>query len=135
LIPDDGLGTTPTNCAHILGRSTNEGINSSKKVKNPTDPVPKDPIFPQPKYTAGAWAIIQRFGNISVIDELNGDSINRLENIITMAADVHGLFDTLEIWFEETVRHFNAVELVTCLTIQLKKSGHCRSIHGRHSTP
>jgi hypothetical protein len=69
------------------------------------------------KYAAGAWAVIQRFGNVSVIDELNGEKINRLENIITMAMDVRDLFNQLLVWFEETVRHFNAAEPVPCLTI------------------
>lgn len=38
LIPEDALAFTSTNCAHILDRSTNEGIGSKNKVNTPPSP-------------------------------------------------------------------------------------------------
>jgi hypothetical protein len=47
---------------------------------------------------------MERFGNVSIARELNGVSIHRLENVITMEMGMHSLFDLLAFWFEETVR-------------------------------
>lgn len=55
------------------------------------------------EYATSAWAVIERFGNVSIISELNGVAIHRLENIMTMDITLHALFDKLCIWFEETV--------------------------------
>ncbi|KAH7906958.1 hypothetical protein BJ138DRAFT_1161323 [Hygrophoropsis aurantiaca] len=51
--------------------------------------------------SAGVWAVLQRFGLEYLMDELNGDKIHRLENIITLRPDLHSLFDTLDLWLEE----------------------------------
>jgi hypothetical protein len=48
------------------------------------------------------WAILERFGQVS-LDDLNGRDIHRLENIITMDNNKHDMFDRLLIWFEATV--------------------------------
>lgn len=57
----------------------------------------------QHNYAASAWAVMMRMGNI-MIDDLNGTNIHRLENVMTMAFDVHNLFDSLALWLEPTVR-------------------------------
>jgi hypothetical protein len=46
---------------------------------------------------------MSRFGGVDVVEELNGENVHRLENVMTMSANLHGLFDTLVIWFESTV--------------------------------
>jgi hypothetical protein len=43
------------------------------------------------------------FAGIKVTEELNGPDIHRLENVMTLDVGVHGLFDSLDIWLEETV--------------------------------
>jgi hypothetical protein len=44
------------------------------------------------------------FGGVKVEDELNGNQIHRLENIITMGASIHSFFGDLSIWLEPVVR-------------------------------
>jgi hypothetical protein len=58
----------------------------------------------QHEYAASVWAIIQRYGEVLVPDELNGSDIHRLENVMTMDSNKHDLFDKLQLWLEATVR-------------------------------
>lgn len=44
------------------------------------------------------------FGGVKVEDELNGNQIHRLENIITLGSNYHHFFGDLEIWLEPVVR-------------------------------
>ncbi|KAG8964631.1 hypothetical protein FRC05_003744 [Tulasnella sp. 425] len=54
-------------------------------------------------YSATAWAVVERFGQVNVITEsLNGPDIHRVENVLTMCFSAHDLFDNLELWFEAT---------------------------------
>ncbi|KAF9460298.1 hypothetical protein BDZ94DRAFT_1378022, partial [Collybia nuda] len=48
------------------------------------------------------WTILERFGYGSILQELNGSGVHRLENILTLLSDVHDRFERLELWFEET---------------------------------
>ncbi|KAL6302408.1 hypothetical protein BKA93DRAFT_736934 [Sparassis latifolia] len=72
----------PTELAHIIAESTNANIQGGgTKV-----------------YAASAWAVLDRFGKVNVVDnELNGQGIHRLPNVLTMSVDVHIYFDTLQI--------------------------------------
>jgi len=40
------------------------------------------------------------------LNELNGDKIYRLENVLTLTEELHGFMDALELWFEGTVGPF-----------------------------
>ncbi|KAG2014398.1 hypothetical protein CC2G_011218 [Coprinopsis cinerea AmutBmut pab1-1] len=44
------------------------------------------------------WTILEEFGYNHILQELNGDRVNRLENVMTLAKDVHSDFDALAIW-------------------------------------
>ena len=44
--------------------------------------------------------MLERFGQISPVDELNGDKIHRLENVLTLDPSIHDWFDKLKIWLE-----------------------------------
>jgi len=79
-----------TQCAHIFAPSTNYAI-SGANVDGPKH-----------NYAASAWAVMQHMGNVSLDDELNGANIYRLENVMTLTADMHLLFDCLELWLEAT---------------------------------
>jgi hypothetical protein len=57
----------------------------------------------QHEYAASAWAVMCRMGGILVVDELNGNGSHRLENVMTMEMGLHGLFDSLSLWFKATV--------------------------------
>lgn len=58
------------------------------------------------EYAATMWAVMDRFGGVLGVDELNGADIHRLENVMTMSYTIHKLFDSLQIWFEATVRSY-----------------------------
>jgi len=58
----------------------------------------------QQTFAVTAWTIMERFGGVKVKDELNGNRIHRLENIITMNSDIHTHFDDLLIWLVPVVR-------------------------------
>ncbi|EPS99331.1 hypothetical protein FOMPIDRAFT_90294 [Fomitopsis schrenkii] len=46
------------------------------------------------------WGILQSFG-YHLQPELNGNNINRPENVMTLTQALHGLFDDLDFWLEE----------------------------------
>ncbi|KAF8877656.1 hypothetical protein CPB84DRAFT_1794761 [Gymnopilus junonius] len=75
---------TKTHLAHIFDRSTNEDMQDRSKSV----------------YAASAHAVLLRFGQIRSIEELNGPGLHRLQNVMTMDAAIHELFDDLTIWFE-----------------------------------
>ncbi|GBE87626.1 hypothetical protein SCP_1103030 [Sparassis crispa] len=76
-----------TELAHIIAESTNTNIQGGGSKR---------------KYAASAWAVLERFGRVNVVDdELNGEGIHRLPNVMTMSLDAHRAFDNLDIWFEE----------------------------------
>ena len=52
-----------------------------------------------------AWTVVKWFGGVKVEDELNGNQIHRLENIITMDHNIQMSFDNLQLWLEAVV-HF-----------------------------
>ena len=57
----------------------------------------------QHNYAASAWAVMMRMGGVFGHDELNGEKIHRMENVMTLRSDLHTLFDTLGLWLEATV--------------------------------
>lgn len=61
--------------------------------------------YSQTEYARNAWTIIRGFGYEEIYDELASENgnIHRLQNIMTLDASFHDLFDTLDVWFEETV--------------------------------
>ncbi|KIL65195.1 hypothetical protein M378DRAFT_24205 [Amanita muscaria Koide BX008] len=67
-----------TVCVHIFPESTNVGVSegSSKTV-------------------------LSRFsGRENLSDELNGDRIHRLENVMTLELNIHFFFDNFDLWLE-----------------------------------
>jgi hypothetical protein len=48
-------------------------------------------------------AVMKRYGQVDLIEELNGDQIHRLENVLTLTISLHYFFDKLDIWLEATV--------------------------------
>ncbi|KZP08073.1 hypothetical protein FIBSPDRAFT_840587 [Athelia psychrophila] len=78
----------PTNACHIFPPSTNTGLDPEKEG------------HPKTHYAANVWSIVNNFGGIRLEDELNGDQIHRLSNIMTMSQSTHSMFDTLRLWFE-----------------------------------
>jgi hypothetical protein len=50
------------------------------------------------------WAIFECFGYPDLLNQLDGQNIHRLENVIAMEPSMYTWFDKLWVWFEETVR-------------------------------
>jgi hypothetical protein len=57
----------------------------------------------QTEYASSVWAVVNRFGGIQSIQELNGAGIHQIRNVMTLGVGVHRKFDKLHIWFKETV--------------------------------
>ncbi|PBK88393.1 hypothetical protein ARMGADRAFT_1084722 [Armillaria gallica] len=53
-------------------------------------------------YPAKAWTIIKYFGHSEIQDELAGDGIHFLTNILTLGSSLNTLFDILQLWLEPT---------------------------------
>lgn len=52
-------------------------------------------------WAAGVWTILDRFGYRGIVNELMGEKTHKLDNVMTLAADLHTLFDRLELWLEK----------------------------------
>lgn len=50
------------------------------------------------------WAVMRRFGYEQLPDDLNGDLVHCLENVMTLVLPFHADFDQLKVWFVATVR-------------------------------
>ncbi|KIJ15329.1 hypothetical protein PAXINDRAFT_114990 [Paxillus involutus ATCC 200175] len=79
-------GEMHSECAHIVPDSTYFNVTANSPDK-------KD-------YSASVLAVLKRFGYN--VDNLNGEKVHSLFNVMTMQRDVHDLFDRLELWFEKT---------------------------------
>jgi len=82
---------TLTECAHILPQFTNIDIARGSAKES---------------YARLVWAVLAQFGYASVLDELNGLKVHRLENVMTMDRTLHGFFNNMDIWLVATVRWF-----------------------------
>ncbi|KAF4609789.1 hypothetical protein D9613_012070 [Agrocybe pediades] len=79
-----------TECAHILP-------DPSMNAQNPPDSA-------SDKRTQGSmlWVVLQRFGYTTLPNELEGENIHRLENIMTLRHDEHTVFTRFLLWFVAT---------------------------------
>ncbi|KII93031.1 hypothetical protein PLICRDRAFT_672317 [Plicaturopsis crispa FD-325 SS-3] len=79
-----------TECAHIVPASTYFNLGAS----DPDKASKRD-------YAASVLAVLQRFGYN--VDQLNGEKVHSLFNVMTLAHDAHDLFDQwLNLWLEAT---------------------------------
>ncbi|KIK61130.1 hypothetical protein GYMLUDRAFT_166832, partial [Collybiopsis luxurians FD-317 M1] len=79
------FGTGATRCAHIVPESALFGLDKELKKE----------------YSASILAVLDRFGIKG--DDLNGENIHGLWNVMTLALQIHDSFDKLELWLEATV--------------------------------
>ncbi|RXW12258.1 hypothetical protein EST38_g13598 [Candolleomyces aberdarensis] len=61
-------------------------------------------------YAATAYTIAELFGYTTIQQDLNGEKIHRLENVMTMRSDFHTLFDGLALWLVEVGKDTYKVE-------------------------
>ncbi|KAK7443453.1 hypothetical protein VKT23_015626 [Stygiomarasmius scandens] len=83
----DPTKKVPTECAHIFGEYTNADIDTKA---NKCD------------YGANVWTVLTYFGHPEILEQLNGAKVHSLENVMTLEQTLHGWFDNLQVWFEET---------------------------------
>jgi len=60
-------------------------------------------ILSQCDYGANVWTVLTYFGHPEILEQLNGAKVHSLENVMTLEQTLHGWFDNLQVWFEETV--------------------------------
>ncbi|KIJ30487.1 hypothetical protein M422DRAFT_36550 [Sphaerobolus stellatus SS14] len=89
------LRTAYTQCAHIISEFISSGITEGSDKS---------------QCAATVWAILKRFGYPTLLDELSGSKVHRLENVITMEFNLRQRFDNLRIWFTPT-DHVNQYKL------------------------
>ncbi|KIM35289.1 hypothetical protein M413DRAFT_32596 [Hebeloma cylindrosporum] len=83
---DHILQTAHTQCTHILYDPSNT----------------MDPGSANPEFATTMWGIMHCFGYDSLPDELSGPKIHRLENVMTLAPQIHTKFERLELWLVAT---------------------------------
>ncbi|THU79641.1 hypothetical protein K435DRAFT_697356 [Dendrothele bispora CBS 962.96] len=86
--PNDPL--TSTQCAHIFPKSTNSGISGTTPVE-----------LQKLECAASLWAILERFGYSDISQELNGQHVHQLGNVLTLDITLHDWMDKLALWFEK----------------------------------
>ncbi|KZP12564.1 hypothetical protein FIBSPDRAFT_921823 [Athelia psychrophila] len=78
-----------TNACHIFPPFTNVDIE------------PEEEGHPTTHYAGTVWGIVNHFGGVWIENELNGNQLHRLSNVMTMTTDLRTWFDELRLWFEE----------------------------------
>ncbi|KAH0833819.1 hypothetical protein J3R83DRAFT_10982 [Lanmaoa asiatica] len=71
--------------AHIIPESTNTNIEEPGRKRS---------------QSANMWSILSMFSRDNITDDLAGNRIHRLENIISMNSVSHQLFDELHLWLK-----------------------------------
>ncbi|KAI1791662.1 hypothetical protein LXA43DRAFT_919976 [Ganoderma leucocontextum] len=79
-----------TECCHIF-----------PEMLGNTRPVGKDGATREDYMAARLWLILERFGYGHIHDELRGDKVHRLENVLTLDCTLHSAFGNMTMWFEE----------------------------------
>ncbi|TFY74375.1 hypothetical protein EWM64_g9637 [Hericium alpestre] len=88
LIPDLHDNMSATECCHIISQSTNDFavVRVGDKIE----------------YAANVWTIFNYFGCPEMLNDLAGMKVHSMANVLTMETTLHDLFDTLNLWLEET---------------------------------
>ncbi|KAF8548275.1 hypothetical protein OG21DRAFT_1423357 [Imleria badia] len=78
-------GQVAVQTAHIIPQSVNKNIgeHTAKRFQS-----------------AGVWSILSMFSRDTIIKDLAGNRIHRLENILSMNIYSHALFDELKLWLK-----------------------------------
>ncbi|KAI5887893.1 uncharacterized protein SCHCODRAFT_02680820 [Schizophyllum commune H4-8] len=105
--PRNDLPGSVLECAHILSESTNMNIDTNDYKK---------------AWAASVWGILECFGHGKLREELQGSSMHRLENVMSMCHDWHVYFDELDMWLEHVEDHRYRV----CIT---KGTGFLRDVY------
>ncbi|TFY67340.1 hypothetical protein EVG20_g3981 [Dentipellis fragilis] len=112
----------PTHCAHIFDRFTNENLDDVAKNH----------------YAASIHAIMDIFGGIESIEELNGSKVHRLENVLTLITPLHEYFARLKIWLEEdptlhtgSTKQLHHEDAAQVSIYSFADSKHASSLHDR----
>lgn len=85
----------PVEVAHIFDSSMNHG----GATDSPTPQTNKVRATCY-KYLGNAWTIIFQFGDIFVLDELNGNKIHRYKNLMCLNVVAHNDFDSMRMWLQ-----------------------------------
>ncbi|CAA7265206.1 unnamed protein product [Cyclocybe aegerita] len=78
-----------TNFCHIFPPSINWDLK------------PDEHGHPKTRYSGNIWDMVNCFGGINVLNELNGDMAHRSSNGLSMSMELRHYFDDFNMWFEE----------------------------------
>ncbi|KAF8058718.1 hypothetical protein FPV67DRAFT_1427977 [Lyophyllum atratum] len=84
-----------------VGAAITEACHIIPKFKSTFEIAGGGLVQPEVGQALGAW-VIQRFGGVSIAEELLGQAAHRLENILTLDLNLHASFAALAVWFEST---------------------------------
>jgi hypothetical protein len=56
--------------------------------------------------TANIFSVLRMFSGHQLFEELNGEHINRLSNVLTLRSDIHEMFGKMFFYFEEVEASF-----------------------------
>ncbi|KAI6018412.1 hypothetical protein EDC04DRAFT_3068534 [Pisolithus marmoratus] len=82
--PDAG-GFAVLNAAHIIPGSTNRNIGEEGNKRF---------------HSGGAWAMLSMFTDVNILEQLAGNLIHRVENIMMIDVSCHHYFDELSLWLK-----------------------------------
>lgn len=88
-----------TQCAHIFSESSNWNISDEVCAFFLVYNSELDAL----QQATDMWTTMRCFGYELLPDELSGANVNRLENVMTLTADMRSMFDSFSIWFVPTV--------------------------------
>jgi HNH endonuclease len=98
-----GGGVIFAEAAHIIPQATNRNIREEGNKVGICDvrsSVGQRGKLVQQFHSAGVWAVLSMFTDVSLPELLAGDLIHRLENIMIMHHSCHRAFDELVLWLK-----------------------------------
>jgi len=95
-----------TECAHIVPESIYLNVEADKKVRLQYSTAANDSelmLTPEALFCFDVGSLEYD------VENLNGDRVHSLYNLMSMRRDIHDSFNRLDLWFEETVSSITRV--------------------------
>ncbi len=66
----------------------------------------------QERYVSTVWTVLERFGHAGLREELAGEKIHRIDNVMTLEVSAHEFRNNMDLWFEEVEGRVGRVKAV-----------------------
>ncbi|RDB14760.1 hypothetical protein Hypma_016236 [Hypsizygus marmoreus] len=108
-----GQTTVTTDAVHIVPERLNCGITTFAEFQGDEEEgevisslLVTENVVPsfetKAHQSSSVYAVFRAFGTAAILEELNGQAIHRLENILTLCIQHHQDFNDLDLWLEHT---------------------------------